>query len=122
MSIFGSIFKVLGFESQDDVKQVKKKTKKTQNKASFNLKKDKLERPEQIDGVKVIYAEGLFSAKKALDIYKNGQPVLINVQEAEEKERILAYLDGFVSATNGKIEVIEDKILVILLPEGVEIE
>lgn len=122
MSIFGSIFRALGFESQDEVKQVKKRTKKTQAKASFNLKKDKLERPEQIDGVKVVYAEGLFSAKKALDIYKNSQPVLVNVQEAEEKERILAYLEGFVDATNGKIEVIEDKILIILLPEGVEIE
>ncbi len=122
MSIFGSIFKALGFESQDDVKQVKKKTKKTQTRASFNLKKDKLERPEQIDGVKVIYAEGLFSAKKALDIYRNGQPILVNVQEAEDKERILGYLEGFVVATNGKIEVIEDKVLVILLPEGVEIE
>ena len=122
MSIFGSIFKALGFESQDDVKQVKKKTKKTQTRASFNLKKDKLERPEQIDGVKVIYAEGLFSAIKALDIYRNGQPILVNVQEAEDKERILGYLEGFVVATNGKIEVIEDKVLVILLPEGVEIE
>lgn len=122
MSVFGSIFKALGFESQDDVKQVKKKTKKTQTRASFNLKKDKLERPEQIDGVKVIYAEGLFSAKKALEVYKNGQPILVNVQEAEEKERILAYLEGFIAATNGKIEVIEDKVLVILLPEGVEIE
>lgn len=122
MSVFGSIFKALGFESQDDVKQVKKKTKKTQTRASFNLKKDKLERPEQIDGVKVIYAEGLFSAKKALEVYKNGQPILVNVQEAEEKERILAYLEGFIAATNGKIEIIEDKVLVILLPEGVEIE
>ena len=122
MSVFGSIFKALGFESQDDVKQVKKKTKKTQTRASFNLKKDKLERPDQIDGVKVIYAEGLFSAKKALEVYKNGQPILVNVQEAEEKERILAYLEGFIAATNGKIEVIEDKVLVILLPEGVEIE
>ena len=122
MSVFGSIFKALGFESQDDVKQVKKKTKKTQTKASFNLKKDKLERPDQIDGVKVIYAEGLFSAKKALEVYKNGQPILVNVQEAEEKERILAYLEGFIAATNGKIEIIEDKVLVILLPEGVEIE
>ncbi len=122
MSIFGSIFRALGFESQDEVKQVKKRAKKAQAKASFNLKKDKLERPEQIDGVKVVYAEGLFSAKKALDIYKNSQPVLVNVQEAEEKERILAYLEGFVDATNGKIEVIEDKILIILLPEGVEIE
>ena len=122
MSVFGSIFKALGFESQDDVKQVRKRTKKTQTKASFNLKKDKLERPDQIDGVKVIYAEGLFSAKKALEVYKNGQPILVNVQEAEEKERILAYLEGFIAATNGKIEVIEDKVLVILLPEGVEIE
>lgn len=122
MSVFGSIFKALGFESQDDVKQVKKKTKKIQTRASFNLKKDKLERPEQIDGVKVIYAEGLFSAKKALEVYKNGQPILVNVQEAEEKERILAYLEGFIAATNGKIIIIEDKVLVILLPEGVEIE
>ncbi len=122
MSVFGSIFKALGFESQDDVKQVRKRTKKTQTKASFNLKKDKLERPDQIDGVKVIYAEGLFSAKKALEVYKNGQPILVNVQEAEEKERILAYLEGFIAATNGKIEIIEDKVLVILLPEGVEIE
>lgn len=122
MGIFGGLFRALGFESEDEAKPVRKKSKKTETKASFNLKKDKIEKPDRIDGVKVIYVEGMFSAKKALDLYKAGEPVLVNVQEADERDRILGYLEGFVTATGGKIETIEEKILVILLPEGVEIE
>ena len=122
MNIFGGLFRALGCESEDEVKTVKRKPKKTETKASFNLKKDKIEKPDRIDGVKVIYVEGIFSAKKALDIYKSGEPVLVNVQEAEERERMLGYLEGYVSATKGKVETIEEKVLVILLPEGVEIE
>lgn len=122
MGIFGGLFRALGFESEDEAKPVRKKSKKTETKASFNLKKDKIEKPDRIDGVKVIYVEGMFSAKKALDLYKAGEPVLVNVQEADERERILGYLEGFVTATGGKVETIEEKILVILLPEGVEIE
>lgn len=122
MSFFGNIFKVLGFETEDEAKISKKKVKKTETKASFNLKKDKIERPDQIDGVKVIYVEGTFSGKKALDIYNSGEPVLINLQDAEDKERMIGYFEGYVFATKGKIEPIEDKYLFILLPEGVEIE
>ncbi len=122
MGIFGGLFRALGFESEEEAKPVRKKSKKTETKASFNLKKDKIEKPDRIDGVKVIYVEGMFSAKKALDLYKAGEPVLVNVQEADERERILGYLEGFVTATGGKVETIEEKILVILLPEGVEIE
>ncbi len=122
MGIFGGLFRALGFESEDEAKPVRKKSKKTETKASFNLKKDKIEKPDRIDGVKVIYVEGMFSAKKALDLYKAGEPVLVNVQEADERDRILGYLEGFVTATGGKVETIEEKILVILLPEGVEIE
>ena len=122
MGIFGGLFRALGFESEDEAKPVRKKSKKTETKASFNLKKDKTEKPDRIDGVKVIYVEGMFSAKKALDLYKAGEPVLVNVQEADERDRILGYLEGFVTATGGKVETIEEKILVILLPEGVEIE
>ena len=122
MGIFGGLFRALGFESEEEAKPVRKKSKKTETKASFNLKKDKIEKPDRIDGVKVIYVEGMFSAKKALDLYKAGEPVLVNVQEADERERILGYLEGFVTATGGKVETIEERILVILLPEGVEIE
>lgn len=122
MGIFGGLFRALGFESEDEAKPVRKKSKKTETKAFFNLKKDKIEKPDRIDGVKVIYVEGMFSAKKALDLYKAGEPVLVNVQEADERDRILGYLEGFVTATGGKVETIEEKILVILLPEGVEIE
>ena len=122
MGIFGGLFRALGFESEDEAKPVRKKSKKTETKASFNLKKDKIEKPDRIDGVKVIYVEGMFSAKKALDLYKAGEPVLVNVQEADERDRILGYLEGFVTATGGKVETIEEKTLVILLPEGVEIE
>ena len=122
MGIFGGLFRALGFESEDEAKPVRKKSKKTETKASFNLKKDKIEKPDRIDGVKVIYVEGMFSAKQALDLYKAGEPVLVNVQEADERDRILGYLEGFVTATGGKVETIEEKILVILLPEGVEIE
>ena len=123
MGIFGGLFRALGFESEDDEsKPVKKKTKKTEPKASYNLKKGKIEKPDVIDGVKVLYVEGIFSAKKALEIYKKDEPVLVNVQEAEDKERILGYLEGYVEATGGNTETIEEKTLIILLPEGVEIE
>ena len=122
MGILGGLFRAIGLESEDEAKPVRKKSKKTETKASFNLKKDKIEKPDRIDGVKVIYVEGMFSAKKALDLYKAGEPVLVNVQEADERDRILGYLEGFVTATGGKVETIEEKILVILLPEGVEIE
>ena len=43
MSFFGGIFRALGFESEETEVKPKKKVKKVEQKAAFNLKKDKIE-------------------------------------------------------------------------------
>ena len=58
MGIFGGLFRALGFESEDDEsKPVKKKTKKTEPKASYNLKKGKIEKPDHAY-IKTVYGMG----------------------------------------------------------------
>lgn len=122
MGFFGNVFKVFGFESEEDEEKSKKKVKKVEPKATFNLKKDKIERPDRIDGIKVIYVEKVADCQRAISIFKTDEPVLINLDYAEDKSRALGYLEGAISMTNGSMSVIEEKKLHILLPEGVEIE
>lgn len=122
MSIFGGIFRALGFESEgQSVAPVKKKVK-NQTKASFNLKKDRLERPDKIDGLRVIYIEGIDSCRRALTIFKAGEPVIINLDSAEDKMRALGFFEGYIENSTGKLAAIEENRIYVLLPEGVEIE
>ena len=122
MSIFGGILSALGFESEDDQK-ARKKTKKTEPKAKFNLKKDKIERPDKIDGVKVIYIESSIDYDKPLAIFKRGDPVLVNFEYADDKSRAMGFFEGAMKmCQEGKLSVIEEGKIYILLPEGVEIE
>lgn len=121
MGFFGNIVRALGFETEEE--QVKsKRIKKSEPKATFNLKKDKIERPDKIDGIKVIYVEKIEDAKKALQIFKNDEPVLVNVEYSNDKSRALGFIEGAIEMSNGSMSVIEENRLMILLPEGVEIE
>lgn len=121
MGFFGNIARALGFETEDEQVKVKK-VKKTEPKATFNLKKDKIERPDKIDGIKVIYIEKIDDTKKALQIFKNDEPALVNIEYAEDKSRALGFLEGAIEMSKGSMATIEENRLLILLPEGVEIE
>lgn len=121
MGFFGNIARALGFETEDEQVKVKK-VKKTEPKATFNLKKDKIERPDKIDGIKVIYVEKTDDTKKALQIFKNDEPALVNIEYAEDKSRALGFLEGATHMSKGSMATIEENRLLILLPEGVEIE
>lgn len=122
MSFFGGIFKALGFESEETEVKPKKKVKKVEQKAAFNLKKDKIERPDRIDGIKVVYVECMADCEKAIKIFKTDEPVLVNFDYAEDKSRALGYIEGAMSMLSGSMATIEENKLNILLPEGVEIE
>lgn len=122
MGFFGNVFRALGFESEEEEVKSKKKVKKVEPKATFNLKKDKIERPDKIDGIKVIYIESMADCERAINLFKTDEPVLINFDYADDKSRALGYLEGAISMTKGSMSVIEEKKLHILLPEGVEIE
>ncbi len=123
MGIFTEIFKALGFESESENNgNSRKKVKKVEPKASFNLKKDRIERPDRIDGVKVFYIENFEDCKKAIDLFKNDEPVLINFEYADDKLKALGFFEGAIFMSKGSMETIEENKLIILLPEGVEIE
>ncbi len=122
MSFFGGILSALGFESEEDQK-TKKKVKKPEPKAKFNLKKDKIERPDKIDGVKVVYIETKIDYDKPLAILKKGEPVLVNFEYADDKSRAMGFFEGAMKmSSDASLSVIEEGKLYILLPEGVEIE
>lgn len=120
MSFFGGLLSAFGIESEDNNKV--KKSKKVTPKASFNLKKEKIERPDKIDGIKVIYIESPSDYEKALNEFKKPSPVLINFEYSQDKSRAMGYFEGYMAASEGKFSVIEENKLYILLPEGVEIE
>ena len=122
MSFFGGVFRALGFESEETEVKPKKKVKKVEQKASFNLKKDKIERPDKIDGIKVVYIECMADCEKAIKIFKSDEPVLVNFDYADDKSRALGFIEGAMSTLSGSMTSIEENKLYILLPEGVEIE
>lgn len=121
MGFFGNIARALGFESEEQPIKARR-TRKTESKATFNLKKDKIERPDKIDGIRVVYIEKIDDMKKAFQIFNSDEPVLINIDYADDKSRALGYLEGAMLYANGSMQVIEENRLLILLPEGVEIE
>lgn len=119
MGFMGGIFKALGFEGEKKVKANKK-----QSKASFNFKKDKGSRVEQIDGVPVYYPENLIQLKDFVDFVKDNKAIIISKEVAskEDGEKILDYLKGFVYGANGRFIVLEEEKLYLILPEGMEVE
>ena len=121
MGFFGNIARALGFETEEEQTKTKK-IKKSEPKATFKLKKDKIERPDKIDGIRVIYVEKMEDVKKALSIFGNDEPVLVNIEYAQDKSRALGFLEGAIQMSKGSMATIEENRLLILLPEGVEIE
>lgn len=123
MGMFSGFMKVLGFESENIEEKSKKKNKKAPSKASFNLKKDKIERPDKIDGIKVIYPEEKEDCAKVFDYLNLDEPVLISFEEIDDKSYCLGFFEGVQQSTKSKfIEIDKKKDLYIMLPEGVEIE
>lgn len=123
MGIFNGFMKALGFESENSQPKVKKKTKRAPSKASFNLKKDKIERPDKIDGIKVLYLEEKEQCFRALDYLHADEPVLLNFDDADDKSYCFGFFEGVEQSAKCKfIEIDKKKNLYILLPEGVEIE
>lgn len=123
MGIFNGFMKALGFESENVETKGKKKTKKAPSKASFNLKKDKIEKPDKIDGIKVLYLEEKEQCSRALDFLAADEPVLLSFDEIDDKSYCLGFFEGVQSSSKSKfLEIDKKKNLYILLPEGVEIE
>lgn len=121
MGFMGGIFKVLGFESENKPKAVKK----TKTKATYSLKKGKgKSRPDQIDGVSVYYPEKHEQCKEFVAFVKEGKAVIISTEycSSEEGEKILEFLNGFVFGANAKFIILTENRLFLILPEGMEVE
>lgn len=118
MGIMNYIYKIFGFEG-DDVKAVKKKT---EPKASYNLKiSQKL--PNEIDGIKVFYPETFEDCKDKIDLLKKGTPFFIDFRAcgSYEKNKILDYYHGVIDVLGASEEIV-DKDLHIFLPKNMELE
>ena len=124
MSIMGKIFSVLGFEGNDEEKKPKSRKEK-KVKAKFNLKKkDKFQRKDNIDGIKVLYPEDFSDAEKILEYLKADETIIFSIELCEKVDvyKIVAYLSGASKMIGGKIALLEKDKYYIFLPEGVEIE
>ena len=122
MSGIDYIFRALGFESGEKKsnKVAKKKTR-----ATYKLKNGKAEdRVEQIDGIPVYYPENFVQAKEYAEFLKDKKAVIISMDlcDKEQKERILDFYNGVVSAIGAKLIVLDEGRLYLLLPEGCEVE
>ena len=126
MGFFGKIFQAMGFESNDaSMKVVKKKEKTVSTKASYKLrKKEVVEKIDNIDGIKVYYPEVISEVKRLYEIFKNGDPIIINFDYTNEVEtdKIKAYFMGICDASGVQFISISGERMYILLPEGVELE
>lgn len=123
MGFFGKMMGALGFQSTEE--KPKKKEKEQSKKASYDLRKqEKVEKIDNIDGIKVFYPEEISEVKKIFQFFKNGEPIVINFEYADEIERdkIKAYFYGVADALKVKFLSINGEKMYILLPEGVEIE
>lgn len=120
MGFMGGLFKALGFESEGKTKTNKNK----QTKASFSLKDKKGRRVDQIDGVPVYYPENLEQVKDFLSFVREGKAVIISKETVskEEGQRLLDYIQGFVYGLNGRLIVLTEEKLYLILPEGMEVE
>ncbi len=124
MGFFGKLLGAMGFESNEQVKP-KKREKNVSTKASYNLKKKEVvEKIDNIDGIKVYYPEKAEEVRKFYEIFKAGDPIIINFDYVDtvEREKIKAYFSGVCDATNVQFVSINGEQMYILLPEGVEIE
>ena len=120
MGFMGGIFKALGFESESKSKiQKKKKTK-----ASFSLKKGRANRVDEIDGVPVYYPESFAQVKDFVDFVQEGKAVIISKENLskEDGERVLNFLDGFVYGAKCRLINLAEENLLLILPEGMEVE
>lgn len=125
MGFFGKLLGAMGFESNEQVRPAKKKEKNISTKASYNLKKKEVvEKIDNIDGIKVYYPEKAEEARKFYEIFKAGDPIIINFDYADsmEIEKIKAYFAGVCDASSVQFVSINGEQMYILLPEGVEIE
>ena len=125
MGFFSKMLGAIGFQSEETPKPVKKKEKNNvSTKASYNLKKKEVvEKIDNIDGIKVYYPEEYSEVKKLYEIYKVGDPIIINFDYAnEDADKIKAYFTGVSDATGVQFISINGEHMYILLPEGVEIE
>ena len=124
MSFMGKVFSYLGFEGSEKETKTREKKEKTV-KASYNFKKkNRFEKKDSIDGVKVLYPETLEDALKVCDYMKNDEAVIISIEHCQksEIEKLVAYITGASEMVGGKIRTLEKDKYYIFLPEGVEIE
>ena len=119
MGFMGGLFKALGFESEK-----KTKSNKKQAKASYNFKKGDKNRIDQIDGVPVYYPENFGQLKDFVEFVKEGKAIIISKEATtkEDGQRILDFLQGYVDGAKGRLIVLEEEKLYLVLPEGMEIE
>ena len=125
MGFFNKVLGVIGFQSTEAPKPRKKEKASVSTKASYNLKKKEVvEKIDNIDGIKVYYPEEFSEAKNLFDVFKLGDPIIINFDYAKEidSEKIKAYFMGISDALDMKFLSINGEHMYILLPEGVEIE
>ena len=123
MGFFGKMMSVIGFQSTEE--KPKRKEKNPIAKGSYDLRKqEKVEKADNLDGIKIFYPEEIAEVKKIYEFFKNGDPVIINFEYADEIERdkIKAYFYGIADASKVKFLSINGEKMYILLPEGVEIE
>ena len=87
-------------------------------------KQEKVEKIDNIDGIKVFYPEEIAEVKKIFQFFCNGEPVVINFEYADEIERdkIKAYFYGVADALKVKFLSVNGEKMYILLPEGVDVE
>lgn len=120
MGFMGSIFKVLGFESETKTKTTKKKPAK----ASYKLKSEESTRPNQIDGVPVYYPETILQAKEFIEFVKQKRAVIISTEACDKEiaEHMLDFIRGFAFGANARFIVLNENRLYLILPEGMEVE
>ncbi len=121
MGFMGGVFKVLGFESENKPKALKKQ--KTGTKATYSLKKSN-SRPEQIDGISVYYPEKKEQCKEFVVFVKEDKAIIISTEycSGEEVQGAIDFLNGFVIGANARLIVLESNKLFLILPEGMEVE
>lgn len=119
MGFMGSIFKALGFESEEKVK-----TKQAKTKASYKLNKNKNTRTDQIDGVPVYYPENFAQMKEFADFVKQKKAIIISIESCDKEvgNKIVDFLDGFCYGSNAKFITLNEDKLYLILPEGMEVE
>ena len=124
MAIMGKILEFLGFEGNSKKEKVKPR-KKEKVKATYNFKKkQKVEKIDNIDGVRVVYPEIMDDCKKYIDDVRKKEPLIVSIEYCQKEEiaKVIAYATALIEAYNGKFVELEVNRYYILLPEDMEIE